>query len=110
MGFAWWGPSFRGNAFLSAELILACFLAGSRLGASHDIGGTMRALAAVFVLLLVSACQAPPPAEMTYTERAQVADEVIEWAEGSDWSSRPSSPPSERSTAPRKHGAPSRSR
>lgn len=36
----------------------------------------MRALAAVFVLLLVSACQAPPPAEMTDAERAQIEAEA----------------------------------
>jgi hypothetical protein len=36
----------------------------------------MRAVAAVFVLLLVSGCQAPPPAEMTEAERAQIEAEV----------------------------------
>jgi ketosteroid isomerase-like protein len=36
----------------------------------------MRALAAAAVLLMVSACQAPPPAEMTDAERAQIEAEV----------------------------------
>ena len=36
----------------------------------------MRALPALAVLLLVFACQAPPPAEMTEAERAQIEAEV----------------------------------
>lgn len=41
----------------------------------------MRALPAVAVLLLVSACQAPP-SQMTDAEKAQIEAEVSEWAEG----------------------------
>jgi hypothetical protein len=41
----------------------------------------MRALVAVVLLALISACQAPP-AEMTEAEIAQVEAEVMEWAEG----------------------------
>jgi ketosteroid isomerase-like protein len=36
----------------------------------------MRALAAVAVLFLVSACQAPPPSEMTDAEKAQIEAEA----------------------------------
>jgi hypothetical protein len=42
----------------------------------------MRAFAAVAVLVLVSACQAPPPAEMTDAERAQIEAEVLALAQG----------------------------
>ena len=38
----------------------------------------MRYLVAVFVLLLASACQAPPPPEMTDAEIAQIEAEVLE--------------------------------
>ncbi len=41
----------------------------------------MRALAAVAVLLLVFACQAPPPAEMTEAEIAQIEAEVMQFSE-----------------------------
>lgn len=41
----------------------------------------MRALAAFVVLLFVAACQAPPPAEMTEAERAQIEAEILEVAE-----------------------------
>jgi uncharacterized protein (TIGR02246 family) len=41
----------------------------------------MRALAAAAVLLMVSACQAPPPAEMTDAERAQIEAEVLAWSD-----------------------------
>jgi hypothetical protein len=41
----------------------------------------MRTLAALAVLLLVAACQSPPPTEMTQAEIAQIEAEVNEWAE-----------------------------
>mgnify|MGYP001828313569 CR=1 FL=1 len=39
----------------------------------------MKVFAAVACLMLVTACQAPPPPEMTEAEIAQIETEVMEW-------------------------------
>ena len=41
----------------------------------------MRAVAGLALLILVSACQAPPPPEMTEAEKAQIQTEVLQAAE-----------------------------